>query len=144
MESPACKMCGAGWRGLILLASTLAFGSAFAQESNAPVPAEIGQDGVQRATVILDSYSYTPDHLVVQAGKPVELTLKNTAAVASHDLVLSPKAGLTIRQDVTAGNEAVLRFTPTVPGQFEFHCSKKMLFFKSHKQRGMVGTLEVR
>jgi heme/copper-type cytochrome/quinol oxidase subunit 2 len=127
-----------------LLAMMVMPSHAAADESDAPVVAEIGQDGIQRTTLILDSYSFTPNHLIVQAGKPVELTLRNVAGLTPHDLVLSPKAGLTIRQDVKAGDETVLRFTPTVPGQFEFHCSKKLMFFASHKDKGMVGTLEVR
>jgi len=47
-----------------------------------PVVAEVGPDGVQRASVTLDSYSFTPAHLIVQAGKPVELAL---TSVTTHD-----------------------------------------------------------
>ena len=32
--------------------------------------------GIQRATIIMDSYSYSPNELSVEAGKPVELTLR--------------------------------------------------------------------
>ena len=118
-------------------------GSAFAVDSSTAV-AEIGKDGVQRATLILNSYSFAPDRLVIAVGKPVELTLKNAASVTPHDFVLTPKAGLIIKQNVKPGGEAVLRFTPTVPGEFEFYCSKKRLFFASHKAKGMAGTLVVR
>jgi plastocyanin len=38
---------------------------------------------------------------------------------------------------------AIIKFTPTEPGKYEFYCGKKLLFFKSHKEKGMVGTLEV-
>ena len=32
-------------------------------------------DGVQRATMTVDSHFYKPDHLVVRVGTPIELTL---------------------------------------------------------------------
>ena len=37
--------------------------------------APIDSDGVQRLTMVLDSYSYDPPHVVVQAGRPVELIM---------------------------------------------------------------------
>jgi len=37
-----------------------------------------------------------------------------------------------------------MRFTPRKTGEFTFYCTKKLLFFESHKDKGMVGTLEVR
>ena len=47
----------------------------------------ISPDGVQRATVILDSYSYSPNYLVVEHGKPVELTLTSvTTIITPHNL----------------------------------------------------------
>ncbi len=56
--------------GVVLLASVVSSG--IGAEGQAPlseeaVVAELGADGVQRATIILDSYSYSPNHLVVQA-----------------------------------------------------------------------------
>jgi hypothetical protein len=32
---------------------------------------------------------------------------------------------------------------PAVPGIFEFYCSKRFLFFESHKDKGMRGVIEV-
>jgi hypothetical protein len=37
----------------------------------------------------------------------------------------------------------VIRFLPAVPGIFEFYCSKRLLFFESHKDKGMRGVIEV-
>ena len=34
-----------------------------------PFVVPVAADGVQRATVTLDSYSYQPDHLIVEKGK---------------------------------------------------------------------------
>ena len=102
-------------------------------------------DGMQRATVILDSYSYTPQHLIVQAGKPVELILTSITTITPHNFVLRDEAaGLSIERDVSAAKTVTVQFTPTKPGTYSFYCDKKLLFFPSHREKGMEGTLEVR
>lgn len=102
-------------------------------------------DGLQRATVVLDSYSYTPHHLIVQAGKPVELFLTSITSVTPHNFVLkSEAAGLSIERDVSAGKTVTVQFTPMKPGIYTFYCDKKLLFLPSHREKGMEGTLEVR
>jgi plastocyanin len=109
------------------------------------VVAESGSDGVQRAKIVMDSYSYKPDHLVVQAGKPVELILMSVTTLTPHNFVLKePAASLEVNQDVGAGKSGTVRFTPNQPGIFKFYCDKKLLFFKSHREKGMEGRLEVR
>ncbi len=102
-------------------------------------------DGMQRATVILDSYSYTPQHLIVQTGKPVELLLTSITTITPHNFVLRDEAaGLSIERDVSAGKTVTVQFTPTKPGRYPFYCDKKLLFFPSHREKGMEGILEVR
>jgi Heme/copper-type cytochrome/quinol oxidases, subunit 2 len=102
-------------------------------------------DGIQRATVILDSYSYTPNYLIVQAGKPVELFLTSITTITPHNFLLKNEAmGLVIERDVGAGRTVTLQFTPMKPGIYQFYCDKKLLFFPSHQEKGMEGTLEVR
>lgn len=111
----------------------------------APVVVPIDQDGVQRATIILDSYSYAPNHLIVLAGKPVELILKSVTILTPHNFIVrEPSVGLVVERDVGAGKNEIIRFTPTQPGSFPFYCDKKLLFFKSHREKGMEGLLEVR
>ena len=55
-------------------------------------------DGVQRATVTLDSYSYTPNHLIVEAGKPVELTLTSVTTIVPHNFIIKGPGGKPIRR----------------------------------------------
>ena len=101
--------------------------------------------GVQSVEVRLDSYSYTPDHLVVKAGQPMILTLRNTALLVPHNLVLTdPQAGFQLRQEVAAGESARVVVTPGKKGVFTFYCDKKLLFLPSHREQGMEGRLEVR
>ena len=102
-------------------------------------------DGMQRATIILDSYSYTPNHLIVQAGKPVELILTSITTITPHNFLLKNEAaGMSIERDVGSGRTVTIQFTPLKPGIYPFYCDKKLLFFPSHQEKGMEGTLEVR
>ncbi len=110
-----------------------------------PIIASISHDGVQRATVILDSYSYSPNHLVVESGKPVELTLTSRTTYIPHNFVMKElSAGLSIEQDVGAGKTIIANLVPTQPGLFLFFCDKRLWPMPSHRDKGMEGLFEVR
>lgn len=54
---------------LILGAVVSATGNAAEESrSNQPTIVTFGEDGVQRVTIVLDSYSYSPDHLLCRRG----------------------------------------------------------------------------
>jgi heme/copper-type cytochrome/quinol oxidase subunit 2 len=118
--------------------------------ADAPQPAPpfvvpVAADGVQRATVILDSYSYSPSHLVVQAGKPVELTLTSVTTITPHNFIIKDPAGsLSVEQDVSAGKTVIITFTPVQPGTFPIYCDKRLWPMPSHRDKGMEGKLEVK
>lgn len=110
-----------------------------------PLVLQLSPDGVQRAEMIAESYSFTPDHLIVTLNAPVELTIQSKTWVVPHNFVLKDaETGLEIKQDLPAGRRVVVRFTLTRLGRFKFSCDKRLLFFKSHEDRGMQGVLEVR
>jgi len=110
-----------------------------------PFTVPTDSDGVQRTTVILDSYSYEPGHLVVEKGKPVELTLKSITTLTPHNFIVKDPAGsLSVEQDVSAGKTAVLKFTPMQSGTFPIYCDKRLWPLPSHRDKGMEGKLEVR
>lgn len=135
----------AGWPLAAILASAPTLAQQKPAAPLAPVTAEVGSDGVQRVTITLDSYSFKPAHLIVQAGKPVELTLTSVATLAPHNLVLKDAAaGLSMAQEVGPRETAKITFTPTTPGTYVFYCDKKLLLFPSHREQGMEGRLEVR
>jgi plastocyanin len=114
-------------------------------QSSEPIEVKPSEDGVQRAEIVVDTYSYKPDHLIVVAGKPVEFTLKSVTIIVPHNVVIkAPEMGVEINQEVPAGKTVKVQFTPTKTGKAEIYCDKKLLFFKSHKEKGMVGTLEVK
>jgi heme/copper-type cytochrome/quinol oxidase subunit 2 len=114
-------------------------------ESGPPVVIPVAADGVQRATVTLDSYSYTPNHLIVEAGKPVVLTLTSVTTIIPHNFIIKDPAGsLSVEQDVRAGKTVIITFTPTQPGIFPIYCDKRLWPLPSHRDKGMEGKLEVR
>ena len=101
------------------------------------------KDGVQRVQVVAGSYFFKPGHIVVKANAPVELVARKEPGMAPHNLVIkAPEAGLAVEEDL--GNEPrKIAFTPTRPGKYEIYCSKKPPLGQSHRERGMVGVLEV-
>jgi plastocyanin len=110
-----------------------------------PFTVATDSDGVQRTSVILDSYSYEPAHLIVEKGKPVELTLKSVTTFTPHNFIVKDPAGsLSVEEDVSAGKTAVLTFTPTQAGIFPIYCDKRLWPLPSHRDKGMEGKLEVR
>ncbi len=133
--------------GLAVGTGLLVLGPIITCAAAEPVAFEVplDSDGIQRAVVEADSYEFSPRHLVVQAGKPVELTVKSVTVLVPHNFLIdNPKSGLAIREEISAGQTVKITFTPTVPGSFAIYCDKKLLFFKSHREKGMEGVLEVR
>lgn len=129
----------------VLLAPALLTADEPPPAAASPVTAEIGADGIQRATITMDSYSYTPNHLTVQAGKPVELTLTSVTTIVPHNFILKdPAAGLNIEKDVGAGKTDKVAFTPTQAGTVTFYCDRRLWPMPSHRDKGMEGRLEVR
>jgi plastocyanin len=57
--------------------------------------------------------------------------------------VSAPEAGINVRIDMDAKKPDVIKFTPTKVGLYPVYCDKKLLFFKSHRERGMEGVIEV-
>jgi len=99
----------------------------------------------QAITLTLGDYRFDPDNLEVRAGQPVVLTLINKDGITPHNFTLKNKAaGLDIDTGVSAGSTTTIEFTPGTPGTYTFYCSKKLPFMKSHRERGMEGTLIVR
>ena len=102
------------------------------------------QGSVRQIEIILEDYRFKPPVIEVEAGKPVELVLRNRDSITPHDLKLdAPQAGISVNAEVGPGETVKVTLHPTAPGEFVFFCSKKLLFFASHRERGMEGTLKV-
>lgn len=100
-------------------------------------------DGVQRVEIVGGGYFYKPNHIIVKVNVPVEFKVRKEGGVVPHDIVIdSPEAGIQVRESLSS-EPKVIRFTPTRVGTYPFYCSKKPPFFKSHREKGMEGVLEV-
>ena len=114
-----------------------------AQQEQDAVVARVDGDGVQRATIVGGGYFFKPRRLVVKANLPVELSLSREAGIVPHTLVINaPEAGIVL--DQVLGTEVrIVSFTPTATGTYPYYCRNRLLFFKSHRDQGMEGVLEV-
>jgi len=101
-------------------------------------------NGVQRVEITAGSYFFKPEHIIVKAGVPVELAIRNESRLVPHNFVMkSPEAGMEFSEKLS-DSLTIVRFTPSLPGKYTFYCDKKLLFFKSHRDRGMEGVIQVR
>ncbi len=105
--------------------------------------AAIDKDGYQRVEMTAGEYYFDPAAVVVKVNVPVELTIKKAGGITPHNLTMrAPEADLDFTIDLSSETKKV-SFMATRTGSYPFECSKKLLFFKSHKERGMHGVLEV-
>jgi len=105
--------------------------------------ATVSTDGLQHVRIEGGGYFFKPDHVIVHVNVPVELTVSVEKGVIPHTLVIqSPEAGIAVDQSLSSDAKAI-RFTPTAIGKYPFYCKNKLLFFKSHREKGMEGVLEV-
>ena len=106
--------------------------------------AKTDPDGVQRVEILAGSYFFDPNTIIVKVNVPVELKIRKESGMIPHDVVMkAPEAGIDFTAELKETPE-IIKFTPTKTGTYPFVCDKKVLFFESHKDKGMTGTLEVR
>jgi plastocyanin len=116
----------------------LAMLPALAQE-----PVKPDADGVQRIRIVAGSYFFKPNHIVVKANVPVELTASRESGITPHDLVIrAEEAGINVKEDLGSDPKKI-SFTATRPGKYPIYCSKKLPFMAGHREKGMEGILEV-
>lgn len=100
--------------------------------------------GDSTITIELGDYRFSPDNIQVVAGTSIHLVLVNSDGITPHNFTLKNKAGaLDLDVDVSAGKTREVELIARLPGTYTFYCDKKLPFMKSHRDRGMHGTLEV-
>ncbi|HTR20354.1 MAG TPA: cupredoxin domain-containing protein [Gemmatimonadales bacterium] len=83
-----------------------------------------GGGGVQEISIMVKG-GYTPDTILVQAGKPVRLLFyRDETADCSERVVFE---GLGIDQALPAFQTTPVQFTPTEAGEYPFRCGMNML-----------------
>ena len=103
----------------------------------------IASDGVQHVRIEGGSYFFKPNRVIVKVNVPVELMVRIETGLVPHTLVIqSPEAGIAVDEKLSSDAKAI-RFIPTAVGKYHFYCRNKLLFFKSHREKGMEGVLEV-
>jgi plastocyanin domain-containing protein len=126
-----------------LCLSVAAPAATFAQDQKEVYVAKVDPDGVQRVRLEGGSYFFKPNHIVIKVNVPVELLVSREAGIVPHNLVIkAPEAGIAVEEDLAAEPKKIA-FTATAVGKYPFYCSNKLLFFASHRERGMEGVLEV-
>lgn len=116
---------------------------ALAQGQKETYVAKPDSDGVQRVRILGGDYFFKPNHIIVKVNVPVELLASKEAGIVPHNIVIKAlEAGIVVEEDLDPEAKKIT-FTATAVGKYPFYCSNKLLFFASHRERGMEGVLEV-
>jgi plastocyanin domain-containing protein len=86
--------------------------------------AAVGGSGAQEVAITVKG-GYTPDVIVVQAGRPVRLTFTRQESAACSEKVLFPDFNQNAL--LPEGEQVTLEFTPNIPGEYGFQCQMGML-----------------
>jgi plastocyanin len=105
--------------------------------------AAIDKDGYQRVEMTAGEYYFDPSVVVVRVNVPVELTIRKSGGITPHTLSMkAAEADLDFTIAISKDPKKI-SFMATKIGTYPFECTERFLFFKSHKDRGMHGVLEV-
>ena len=140
-------------RSLILLMAVLGFAAACSSGGKS------ASSGALKLTVTTRELEFGPTTLTVQAGRPVEITVKNIGT-SEHDFVIDNLPAVEVHNDLSQDvggqhshgpmgasqihghvqprRSVRVGFVPMQPGRYEFYCS-----LPGHRDGGMHGTLIV-
>jgi len=98
------------------------------------IPAPAPAAGAQQVTVTIGSaMQFAPSAILIRAGQPIELTLRNGGGIP-HDFTLAE--GGPVKIEAQGGQTARGTFTIDTPGTYAFVCS-----VPGHATAGMRGTI---
>ena len=107
-------------------------------------PLHAEQQTVQPLVIHLGDYRFEPAEVRLDAGQPAVLRLVNSDRMVPHNFTLEAGNGIDpIDVDVAAGETVDVELKPLSAGRYTFYCDKKMVFMKSHRAKGMEGSLIV-
>jgi plastocyanin domain-containing protein len=106
--------------GVVLVVAILWF---FFGEREATA-ATANEVGVQEIKITVKG-GYSPDVIVVDAGKPVRLNFYRDETASCSEQVIFGDFG--IARDLPAFKTTPIEFTPDKPGEFEFTCGMHMM-----------------
>jgi plastocyanin len=105
--------------------------------------AKVDEDGMQRVEVVAGSYYFDPDHIIVKKGIQVELKVRKEQGLVPHNIVINGKEDSPRAKESLSPEPRTITLTFEEAGTYGFWCDKKLLFFKSHRAKGMEGIIEV-
>lgn len=88
------------------------------------VQASTAAGGVQEAVIVVKG-GYTPDTIVVKAGRPVRLIFNRQETAACSEMVVFGAFGKSAK--LPTGEDVPVEFLPKEPGEYEFACQMGML-----------------
>jgi plastocyanin domain-containing protein len=88
------------------------------------VRAAVTSGGYQEQMVLVKG-GYTPDVIVVEAGKPVRLNFVRQESASCSEMVLLPDFSKSAK--LPEGETVPVEFLPKQPGEYEFACQMGML-----------------
>jgi plastocyanin domain-containing protein len=83
--------------------------------------------GVQEADITVKN-GYTPDVLVVKAGRPVRLNFNRQETASCTEMVLFPDFDKSAK--LPTGQWVSIELTPEKPGEYDFQCQMGMIHGK--------------
>jgi plastocyanin domain-containing protein len=86
--------------------------------------AAVSESGAQEVTITVKG-GYTPDVIVVKAGRPVRLIFTRQESASCSEKVLFPDFHQ--NANLPEGEHVTLEFTPEKPGEYGFQCQMGML-----------------
>jgi plastocyanin domain-containing protein len=85
--------------------------------------ANVGSSGVQEAMILVKG-GYTPDVIVVKAGRPVRLNFRREETASCSEMLLLPAFSKSVK--LPTGENVAVEFTPDKPGEYPFSCQMGM------------------
>ncbi len=84
-------------------------------------------NGIQEANIVVKG-GYSPDVLIVKAGRPVRLSFQRQETASCSEMVLFPDFNKSAR--LPTGQTVTIELTPEKPGEYDFQCQMGMLHGK--------------
>ena len=108
------------WGGIALIGLIVWF---FWLKRATGVRASEGASGYQEAMILVKG-GYTPDTIVVRAGKPVRLNFRREETASCSEKVIF--AEFSKSADLPAGQTVAVELLPKTPGEYAFACPMGM------------------
>lgn len=106
--------------GLALIAFIVWF---FWLKKSKGTAASVSSSGVQEAMILVKG-GYTPDVIVVKAGRPVRLNFRREETASCSEMLLLPAFSKSVK--LPTGENVAVEFTPDKPGEYPFSCQMGM------------------